>query len=348
MDDVCERVEQGYTLPWAWYSSAEILRAEQERIFRGAWQYAGPAAKVAEPGSYLAARAGTVPVVVTRDRDGELRGFVNVCRHRGAELVEGEGRRETLQCRYHAWTYGLDGDLRTAPRSERKAGFDRSDFPLRPVLAVTWGPFLFVNPALDAQPLEEALGALPELLARTGLDLEGLVFRERAEYELAANWKVAVENYLECYHCAVAHPGFSAVVDVAEDAYRLEEHAGLWSQLAERRDGGGGVHGQFHLLWPNLKVNVFPGLQNLSLGPVWPLGPGRTAGFLDYFFGAGVSDDEALGLLALDDQVGREDTALVESVQRGISSGMLDEGRLLLGSERLIHGFQQRVAAALG
>src|SRR5262249_51900429 len=112
------------TLPWSWYSDPDLLRLEQERIFRRGWHYAGPAEHVAEPGAYLTCEAGDVPVVVVRGRDEQLRAFLNVCRHRGSVLVEGNGRRETLQCGYHAWTYDLDGRLRSAPRAQREPGFE--------------------------------------------------------------------------------------------------------------------------------------------------------------------------------------------------------------------------------
>jgi phenylpropionate dioxygenase-like ring-hydroxylating dioxygenase large terminal subunit len=167
------------------------------------------------------------------------------------------------------------------------------------------------------------------------------VFRERATYGLDANWKIAVENYLECYHCAVAHPGFTRLVDVDPDAYVLESAEGRWSQYGRARAGDGTC--QFHLIWPALKINVYPGSANFSIGPVWPEGPERTAGYLDYFFGADVSDAEAAELIAFDDEVGREDTALVENVQRGVRSGLIGRGRLLLDSEHLIASFQQRV-----
>src|SRR5690242_1450502 len=108
------------TLPYSWYSDPEILRREQEHIFRSSWQYVGHSGQLPQPGSFFATAAGTTPVVVTRDRDDELRAFVNVCRHRGFTVAEGEGCRETLQCPYHAWTYGLDGRLRAAPRSEEE------------------------------------------------------------------------------------------------------------------------------------------------------------------------------------------------------------------------------------
>src|SRR5690242_8369959 len=262
------------TIPWDWYVSPEILRREQELIFRGAWHYAGPLEWVAEPGRRFPCNAGTAPVVVVRGTDGELRAFLNVCRHRGSVVVKERGAGKTLQCPYHAWTYDLDGSLRAAPRSEREDSFEAGELGLRPVLVDTWGPLVFVNTDLEAAPLAESLGQIPSLI-----DPDGLVFRERTEMELAANWKVAVENYLECYHCPVAHKGFSALVDVDPDAYRLEVgNGGVLSQFGEPSC-------QFHLVWPALKVIVYPGVTNLSLGPVWPVGPERTAGFLDYFFG---------------------------------------------------------------
>jgi len=333
------------TLPWAWYTSPDVLRREEERIFRDAWHYAGPAEWVAEPGARFPCRAGDVPLVVVRDHESTLRAFVNVCRHRGSEVVAERGRRETLQCPYHAWTYELDGRLRAAPRSERESRFAADELSLVPAQVATWGPFVFANADTGAPPLAEALGPVPELLEEGGLDVTALVFRERASHSVAANWKIAVENYLECYHCAVAHPGFTRLVDVDPDAYVLEAGDRRWSQYGRARDGDGAC--QFHLVWPALKINTYPGLANLSLGPVWPMGPERTDGFLDYYFGVDVSGEAATELIAFDDAIGREDTALVESVQRGVRSGLIEHGHLLLDSEHLIEGFQRTVETAL-
>jgi phenylpropionate dioxygenase-like ring-hydroxylating dioxygenase large terminal subunit len=321
-----------------------VLARERERLFAHSWQYAGHSGQLAEPGSYFTLRVGDVPLVVVRDRDGELAAFVNVCRHRGAEVVSGEGRCTTLQCHYHAWTYGLDGALRAAPRADDE--LDRAELGLRPAQVDTWGPFLFVNADSEAAPLAETLGELPELVRAGGVDVDALAFHSRAPYSLAANWKVAVENYLECYHCAVAHPGFSEVVDVSPDAYRLERHRTFASHHVRTRDGES--EGQFHMIWPSTKVNVMPGAPNLSIGPLAPAEPGRTDGFLDYFFPADADPDWVAGYLELDDQVGAEDRELVESVQRGIGSRAFEHGRLMLPSEELIAEFQRWVAAGLG
>ncbi|MBA2331952.1 MAG: Rieske (2Fe-2S) protein, partial [Actinobacteria bacterium] len=151
------------TIPFDWYDDPAVLRLEREQIFHRAWQYAGRSDQVAEPGSFFTCDAGEIPIVVVRDKDGTLRAFLNVCRHRGSLVCEGEGRRETLQCPYHAWTYALDGSLRAAPRADREAGFDRSELGLLPVQVDVWGPFVFVNPDPAAAPLAETLGELPEL-----------------------------------------------------------------------------------------------------------------------------------------------------------------------------------------
>jgi phenylpropionate dioxygenase-like ring-hydroxylating dioxygenase large terminal subunit len=339
------------TLPYRWYTDPDVLARERELLFAGAWHYAGHTGELA-PGSYLTCRAGDVPIVVVRDRDGTLRAFVNVCRHRGAEVVSGAGPCTTLQCHYHAWTYGLDGALRAAPRADDR--LDRESLGLLPAAVDTWGPFVFVHADADPPPLAATLGALPEIVAAGGLDVDALAFHHRSEYVLEANWKVLVENFLECYHCTVAHPRFSDVIDVDHGAYRLERHPTFASHYAHVRArprashyDASGIDGQFHLVWPALKVNVMPGRPNMSIGPLTPLAVGRTHGVLDYFFAAGEDPDWIADFMALDDEVGAEDRALVESVQRGMSAGAIDRGELLLPSEDLIAAFQEWVADGL-
>jgi len=343
------------SIPWEWYADPSVARLEQRTIFRRTWQYAAHSGDLAEPGSFVSTRAGDVPVVLVRGRDGALRGFVNVCRHRGYVLCDGSGRRETLQCAYHAWTYDLDGSLRNAPRADAEAGFDRSGHGLLPVAVDTWGPFVFVNPDPAAAPLADHLGELPQLVAEGGVDVDALVCHRRAEAEYEANWKVCVENFLECYHCAVAHPSLAKALDVGQAAYALEERPTFSSQYGPPKNGGGGVYdatgeverGQFHLLFPGTTVNVMPGRSNLSIGPVIPLGAERTHRFLDYFFLPDTDEQWISDFFELDAQVGAEDRVLVERVQAGMRSGLLEDGYLLPESERLIAHFERFLVEAL-
>ncbi len=186
--------------------------------------------------------------------------------------------------------------------------------------------------------------------------MDALVFHQRYEVEYDANWKVCVENYLECYHCAIAHPSFSKAIDVAPGTYTMEEHATFSSQFGPPKNGGGGVYdatgeidrGQFHLLFPGTTLNVMPGRGNFSIGPVIPLGNERTYRFLDYFFLPDTDPQWIADYLELDIQVGKEDRVLVERVQVGMRSGIVTSGTLMPQSERLIGHFERLLVDALG
>ena len=156
------------TTPYSWYVDPAVLAAERERIFRRSWQYAGHTGELDGPGSLFPTQVGGLPVVVVLDKDGELRGYLNICRHRGTVLVDEPQKRGTIQCPYHAWTYGLDGSLRGAPRSKDEPGFDKDELGLAPVSVDTWGPFVFVNPDPDAGPLETRSATSRRSWPRTG------------------------------------------------------------------------------------------------------------------------------------------------------------------------------------
>ena len=350
----------GWTIPTSWYVDPEVFERERTAIFERSWQYVGKADELARPGDYLTARVGRVPVVVVRNGSGDLAGFVNVCLHRCAEVVRGAGHRSTLQCHYHAWTYGLDGRLLSAPRSEREACFSTSDYRLEPIQVGQYGPFVFVNLSSAAPSFEDSLGELPDRLADGGLDLDGLVAVERSEWEVAANWKVVVENYDECYHCPVAHPSFTRLMEVDPDRYALE--AGSWWSRAstplrswpEGRavelpyDPTGEVTvGQFGYLWPNFTLVQNPGPPNAMAFYFVPLAPERTLVVSEYLFAPGTPPGLVRDMIEFNLAVGAEDQALVESVQRGAASGRVGNGRLLLDSERLIQHFHALVAGAL-
>src|SRR5579872_6104193 len=163
-------LDHGYTLPAAWYTSPAVFAQEQERIFRRFWQYVGYREQVSNPGDFITCALGHVPIVVLRDGAGVLRAFANVQRDRGARLVrEDEGDHATIRCRYHGWTWDLDGTPCSTPQqSEHAHAHAQEAFPLVPLLLETWGPLLFVNPDPHAGPLSAVLGELPAIVAATG------------------------------------------------------------------------------------------------------------------------------------------------------------------------------------
>lgn len=351
-------LEQGYTLPANWYLDPVLFAQEASHIFRRTWQYVGLSEQISQPGDFFTCTVDTVPLLITRDEAGAIQAFVNVCRHRGSELVLQDcGKRSTFQCHYHAWTYNLDGTLRAAPGMKYEADFEPGRFSLQRVQVETWGPFIFITLAPDAPPLQQMLGALPDLLQATGVQLMNLKRRVRQIYEIAANWKVVVDNYLECYHCPVAHPGFSALIDT--QTYTVREYEYFSTQggpqkaqtAAERtpqfKTQGRVSDGFFAYLWPNFTLNLYPGPGNLSLNLFLPQAVDKTLAIFDYLFADEVSAADQEQFSQFIDQVQCEDIVLCESVQRGLRSGYIVQGKLMLHQEKALQHFQRLVYRSL-
>src|SRR3984885_6489615 len=353
-------LDRGESLPAHWYTDPAITAHEIEKVFRKSWNYIGPARELANPGDYITGYAGQVPAVVIRNEAG-LAAFVNVCRHRRHEVMKGRGNSKMMQCGYHAWTYDLAGCLKGAPRSAAEPNFRLEDYPLLPIRVEVLGPLVFVNLDSGAKPLASYFGDVLNIISGSGIDLGGLELYSREEWTAEANWKTMLENYLECYHCAVAHPGFSAAIDVKQENYNLTMHGWFASQLGQVRpsalegktaveiyDARGEIaQAQFHLLWPNLTININPGFPNLSIDVWVPDGPNKTKGFSEQYFAPGVSEKFAKDLIAFNKQVGYEDHVLTNSVQLGLLGGIPDRGRFLTNSEHLCIHFQRLIVQAL-
>jgi len=347
-------IDQGYTLPVAWYTDPAVYASEQTQIFRRCWQYVGLVEQVARPGDFFTCLVGEVPVIVTRDDTGAIQSFVNVCRHRGSQLVGlDQGHCTVFQCAYHAWSYNLDGSLRAAPGMRDEPGFDREEFPLFAAQTEMWGPFIFVNLDLAAPSLRTMLAELPGFVEQTGAPLLDIKRRVRRVYDIEANWKAVVDNYLECYHCPVAHPGFTELIDVRDYTIREYDYfstqTGPLKEAQSLYDASGGVTDGFYaFLWPNFTLNIYPGPGNVSLNLFLPLGPNRTRAIFEYCFVDAVGEQEENDFVAFIEQVQVEDIVLCESVQRGLRTGYLQQGKLMLRQERALQHFQRLVYQFLG
>ena len=353
-------LDRGESLPSAWYTDPTVTAREVEQIFRKSWHYVGPTRELAQPGDYITGYLGGVPVVVVRN-ESRLAAFVNVCRHRRHEVMKGRGNAKIMQCGYHAWAYDLGGCLRRAPRSAAEPNFRLEDYPLLPLRVETLGPFAFVNMDASALPLSAYFSGLLDVIAECGLALDTLELYSREQWSSDANWKSMLENYLECYHCPVAHPGFSAAIDVIPENYHLVAHPWFLSQVGPVRqsalEGRSAVkiydirgelkQAQYRLLWPNFTININPGFANLSVDVWIPDGPNYTKGFSEQYLGPGVSEEFARELIAFNKQVGLEDDDLTNSVQRGLLGGIPERGRFLTNSEHLVVHFQKLVVTTL-
>ena len=222
------------TLPPDAYTSEAFYRREVERIFMKQWNFMGRADHLRQPGDFAGLDLVGVPLIFVRDRQGRLRAFANSCRHRGTQLVEGEGQCKSFRCPYHSWVYDLDGTLLGAPEMERTAGFDRADYGLVPVGLEEWGGFVFVNFDPTSPSLRAQLGDVPDLLESYGLD--DLACTRRKTFDIACNWKLFVENAMEEYHIATVHR-VTIQANTAMDTHGAEPPRGNSAVLYSRHEG---------------------------------------------------------------------------------------------------------------
>lgn len=346
-----EALSRGMTFPARWYSDPDIYAFENERIFARSWAYAGPLEKLREPGDHIVCRVGQIPILVTRDRDGELHGFINVCRHRAFPVAVCDGNRSTLQCAYHAWTYDLDGRLRKAPRSEREVGFDRSEFSLMPVAVDTWNACVFVNPDPDAPALMEAFPEFEPLALERGMDFSGYRYHQRFTWDIPANWKVWVENASECYHCPTIHAtSFSDAFQDGADEYEYVDGARVLGQFTGYNPRAkrfahdaqpGDRQFRYTFLWPTTTLVqddwvAFPGV-------IVPTGPETCQFIADMFVDPSLSDEQASEWVQMWNQTMQEDTDAVLLQQPGLRSQAVPYGRLMASSESAIARFHRMV-----
>ncbi|HEX4584623.1 MAG TPA: aromatic ring-hydroxylating dioxygenase subunit alpha [Burkholderiaceae bacterium] len=353
-----------YTLPSDYYTSPEIYRKELQSVFARSWNLACHRTQVAEPGQYVKCKAGEEEVIVTRDRSGTLRGFYNVCMHRAHTLIQDDrGQTNVITCPYHAWTYHLDGSLRKARNCEGVEGFRKEDFSLNAVKVEEYCGFIFVNLDPEARPLASQAVGLEERLLKHCPDLKRLKFAHRLSWDVHCNWKTAIENFCECYHCAPAHRGFVDLVNMS--GYSLTTHD-TWSiHVGPPGDAAKSPYKytatddrpQDYIaifLWPNISIWIMPGAGNISMLTMLPTGPETCTEHMDFFFmDETPTKEEWDSIVYLRDVLQPEDIGLCEKVQKGLRSRSYRTGRLVVDRERTgisehaVHHFQCLVQRAL-
>ena len=367
--DVNEQIECAHTLASRFYTDPAILDIEKTRIFLRTWQLVGTLNHacgevdgvrhtIADPESFFTADVAGEPIIVVRDKQGILRAFSNVCRHRAGPIALGSGCKNVLRCQYHGWTYTLDGRLIGTPDVEGVEFFDRSTMGMVPLRVEIWEQFIFVNFDLQAEPLSSYLGQIPEQVH--GFQFEGLQFAERRDYVINCNWKVYVDNYLEGYHIPIAHPGLMREIDYANyrtDTYRYysQQFAPIRAMKAEEnaerfyKPGSGLQRAAYFWIFPNLMLNIYP--DNVSTNLIVPISHDKTLTIFEWFFDD-VADsavrDRIQRAVAFSDVVQQEDIGLCENVQRGLRSATYDRGRYSVKRENGVNHFHMLLGEFLG
>ena len=342
-----ERTELLPALENAHYTSPQHFDQDRTRIFYKSWVGFCHDSDLPEPGSYLAGQVADQPIFAIRGQDGRVRAFFNVCRHRAHRIVEGQGKAErVLVCPYHAWSYETSGALRSARGAEK--GCDASTLGLMPVQIEKLAGFWFVNLDPDAASIADIAPGLHEQIVDHVPGIERYVRLCEGDYEIACNWKVFVENGLECYHCAPAHPGFCEAVDL--DAYEIASSGTFtrhWGSLK-----AGGVYSSWKLFpWTGLRATSNPA--TMTMISQQPIAADRTiAKYVLYGPSDMRGDTEKLRRDWIDTSFVHEDVALSESSQIGLNSLGFPGGMIMhstaYDSGHMLTDFQNWVRARMG
>ncbi len=349
-------------LPPAAYADDAFFNDERDAVFSRAWVCIGLADEARRPGRLLVRTVGDRSVIVTRSEDGELRGFLNSCRHRGTELAEADCEiGNTIRCPYHRWGYGTNGRLIAAPRFEEipRESFDKAEYGLVPVRVETWGPLLFACLSTDTAPLLDWLGDIPERMAGYGLDQ--WFERESQQVEVNANWKLISENFQEYYHLTWVHPELAKVSRV-DDHYRYQGpgmYCGQtttpvsgndrddWLRMppAASLDDSDACSGRFVAIFPNVLLSVLPNHAFvLRLDPQSPGATLETCSWLLPPSSSSVGDADFAPTREFWLDVNGEDIDIVERGQRGLGRGSVPPGPLAPRFEEPLHRFHNMLA----
>ena len=338
----CLAPPRAKSLPQKYFVSPEIFAAEQEEIFAEQWLLVGHESQLKKPGDFFLATIAGESVIVTRDQKSQVSGFYNVCRHRGSRLKEDAcGHASTIQCPYHAWTYGLDGRLIGAPHMDEIAGFNKADYPLHLVNLGLWEGFIFVNLAENPMPLEKWFAPLKGKFSHWNMSI--LQPAKRIEYDVPANWKLMFENYSECYHCPGVHPQLQKVspYDSAENDLHEGPFLGGFMKINAGKsltmsgNACAAFVGKIENLQQVFYYSIFPNML-LSLHPeyvmvhqLWPQSPERTLIICDWLFHPDAfsrKDFNPQDAIEFWDMTNKQDWHVCELSQQGISSRAYEPG----------------------
>jgi choline monooxygenase len=342
--DFCADTENAWTLPASFYTDPAVFEYEKEKIFAHSWICVAHRSELAEKNDYITREVIGENIVVLRDRDGVLRAFYNVCPHRGHQLLSGSGRaRNVITCPYHAWTFKLDGELAHARNCDNVPNFDKDKSSLVPVKVEEYAGFVFINMDPEAGTVEEQLPGLESRLRAACPVIDQLHLGARFVTETAANWKSIVDNYMECYHCGPAHPGFSDSVQVDKYVHTLHGNWTLQFGLAKSSEKSFKLDPSIKdpsfagfWAWPCTMFNVPPGADFMTVIYELPVSAEVTLQHYDIYFLNKELSEEQTKLVEWYRNVFRpEDLNLVESVQRGLKSrGYRGQGRIMVDRER--------------
>ena len=340
--------ENQFTIPSMWYYDKNFLDQEKKEIFLKEWQLIGSHSQVKNTGDVLVAEIANNPIIVSRQEDNTLKGFYNVCQHRGGPLVYENCSLSKLQCKYHGWVYDLNGNLKSA-RGFKNSELNINDCNLTPVNVAEWMGQIFVNLSNDPADLCNQIDEIKTLISP--IDFSNYTFKFRESYKINCNWKVYMDNFLEGFHIPFVHPELNKVIDYKSYKTEIYDRFSLqWCPLDSELSPYGKSptpeenKAFYFTIFPNIILNIAPG--RLQTNIIEPKDSKTCIVHFDYHF-----DDPEKANIKQDAEfseiVQQEDILICENVQKGLESNGYDQGKFSPLHEQGVLHFQSLVRNSL-
>jgi len=350
-----EAIENASTPPASWYTWPGFFELEKETVFRKHWLIVGRTDQLLESGDYFSGIFLGWPYLITKDDEGNLRAFYNVCSHHGACIAPGEGRTKQFVCPYHGWIYDLRGQLKKAPRAGAIQALKSRNVDLKGIPVDTFGPFIALHFGQPSSCLKQELESLHGSFISD--PFHNLKFVRQLTYSIDCNWKVFVDNYLDGgYHVAHMHPGLNDQLDFSSYQSTLGECWAVQSCKTAPSDADKfskdfgdrvGDHADYAWVYPNFMMNRYGPWMDTNT--VIPVSPDRCRVIFDYYHEGTPDQDFLEKSMIASDQVQQEDIEICHLVQTGLGSGIYNQGLYasrfempMLHFHRLLHRDFQR------
>jgi choline monooxygenase len=343
LGEIESAINRNMSLPGYWYGDPDVSRFELDYVIRRAWQPAGPISRLTKPGDFLTTTVAGVPVVLLRDQEGTLRGFLNMCRHRGHPVATDHGNCKVFVCAYHGWSYRQDGSLLRAPRSEKEDAFDAGANSLVPIRVGAWGELGFVNLHYDGPTFEDRFATLMRVAEDNEIGISKMTHRKTLAWEQSCNWKTFMDNTADCYHCRLVHPTMGTTHKTDPDDYVNESYDTFAFHISHARQNQANLPSWMACgAWPNWTLQGMQGaVSNVRVLEVLDANHIRVR---TEFFAPATTPEREVNDAAdwYYNLVYGEDRPVCEGVARNIIGGRFEEGPVFLSSEKVVQDFQRK------
>ena len=334
-------LNEAFTIPSHWYYDEKVFKIEKKQVFLKSWHLLGSEKIVKNCGDSVIKEVFNQPIIITRQKDNTIKAFYNVCKHRAGPLLNKSKKIKFFQCKYHGWTYHIDGRLKSIREFKDVKNFNYKDYNLKSLNIRVWQGLIFINFKRHKDNFNLILSEISNQIKP--IDFSSYTFHKTVSYDIKCNWKTYIDNFLEGYHIPFVHPKLNKLIDYKSYKTELFKNYSLQSAPIDPtlspydKSKETGNTAFYYTIFPNILLNIAPG--RLQTNVIEPKSANSCTVYFDYYF---EKNDQSLieSDTSFSDEIQLEDIEICERVQKGLESQGYEQGRISPQSEQGLYHFQ--------